>query len=112
MRMASLTHMEAAFVADMREATRRQGDEAYFTRLAAEAPATVKWIASHGIEFIQPTYYLAKGPPRIQPSGGGPAIVKGLTRAAREAGVALRHSCAARKIVSDNGGITGLVVDR
>ena len=49
-------------MADMREATRRRGDEAYFTRLAAEAPATVKWIAAHDIEFIQPTYYLAKGP--------------------------------------------------
>lgn len=60
MRMASPTHMEATFVADMREATKRQGDEAYFAHLAAEAPATVKWIASNGIEFIQPTYYLAR----------------------------------------------------
>ena len=46
----------------MLEATQFQGDETYFARLAAAAPATVKWIASHGIEFIQPTYYLAKGP--------------------------------------------------
>ena len=38
----------------------------------------MKWIASHDVEFIQPTYYLAKGPPRIQPSGGGPAIIKEL----------------------------------
>src|SRR5262245_43517679 len=49
MRMASPTHIETTFVADMREASRRQGDEAYFTRLAAEAPATVKWIAAHDI---------------------------------------------------------------
>ena len=32
------------------------------------------WIASHGVAFIQPPYYLAKGPPRIQPPGGGAAI--------------------------------------
>ena len=76
MRMASPTHMEPTFVDDMRKATNVQGDETYFARLAADAPATVAWIASHGIEFIQPTYYLAKGPPRIQPSGGGPVIVK------------------------------------
>jgi succinate dehydrogenase/fumarate reductase flavoprotein subunit len=61
MRMASPTQMEATFVGDMKEATKGQCDEAYFTRLAAEAPATVKWIAQHNIEFIQPTYYLAKG---------------------------------------------------
>jgi tricarballylate dehydrogenase len=112
MRMASPTHMEASFVADMRQATSRQGDEVYFTRLAAEAPATVKWIASHDIEFIQPTYYLAKGPPRIQPSGGGPAIIKELTRAARQARVTFCYDCAAREIVVDNGRITGLAVER
>ena len=83
MRMASPERVEPSFVHDMLEATKFQGDEAYFARLAQEAPATVKWIASHGIAFIQPTYYLAKGPPRIQPEGGGPTIVKELTRAAK-----------------------------
>jgi len=112
MRMASPTDMEATFVADVREATRSQCDEAYFTRLAAEAPTTVKWLALHGIEFIQPTYYLAKGPPRIQPTGGGPAVIKELTRAARQAGVTFCHGCAAREIVAGNGNITGLVIER
>ncbi len=111
MRMASPAHMEPTFVADMREATKYQGDEAYFEHLAAEAPTTVQWIASHSVEFIQPTYYLAKGPPRIQPSGGGPAIIKELARAAREAGVAFRYRCAAREIVTENGLITGLAVE-
>jgi tricarballylate dehydrogenase len=36
---------------------------------ACQGCSTVKGL-SHGIELIQPTYYLAK-PPRIQPSGGG-----------------------------------------
>ncbi len=112
MRMASPTHMEPTFVADMREATKCQGDERYFARLAAEAPATVKWVASNGIKFIQPTYYLAKGPPRIQPSGGGPTIIKELTRAAREAGVAFRYRCAVREIATNNGLITGLAVEQ
>jgi tricarballylate dehydrogenase len=112
MRMASPSEMESTFVADMREATEYQGDEAYFACLAAEAPATVKWIASNGIEFIQPAYYLAKGPPRIQPSGGGPAIIKELTRAARQAGVAFRYRCPVREIVTDNGRITGLAIEQ
>jgi len=112
MRMASPTRVEPGFVHDLLKATKFHGDEIYFALLAAEAPATIKWIASHGIEFIQPTYYLAKGPPRIQPSGGGPTLVKDLTRAARQAGVALRYGCAAREIVNDNGSITGLLIER
>ena len=83
MRMAAPDRVEPTFVQDMLAATKGQGDETYFARLAAEAPATIKWIASFGIEFIQPPYYLAKGPPRIQPVGGGPVLVKTLTQAAR-----------------------------
>jgi tricarballylate dehydrogenase len=112
MRMASPTHMEANFVSDMREATKGQCDEAYFTRLAADAPATVKWITQHGIEFIQPTYYLAKGPPRIQPSGGGPTLIKQLARAARQAGVAFRYGCTAGELVTDNNRICGLTIEQ
>jgi tricarballylate dehydrogenase len=110
MRMAAPDRVEPTFVHDMLAATRFRGDEAYFARLAEEAPTTVAWIASHGVAFIQPTYYLAKGPPRIQPRGGGPAIVQELTRAARQAGVILRYGCAARELVVDRGCVTGLSV--
>ena len=102
MRMAAPDRVEPSFVHDMLAATKYQGDESYFARLADDAPATVTWIASHGVEFIQPTYYLAKGPPRIQPVGGGETIFRELTRAARDAGVAFRYSCAAQTIASDN----------
>src|SRR6476469_9744431 len=74
MRMAAPDRVETSFVHDMLAATQLQGDESYFARLAEDAPATVQWIASHGVAFHQPTYYLAKGPPRIQPVGGGAAI--------------------------------------
>jgi len=112
MRMATPDRVETSFVHDMLAATRFEGDETYFARLAADAPATVAWIASHGVEFIQPTYYLAKGPPRIQPSGGGPAIISTLTHAARRAGVTFRYGCAARDITMQDGRITGLGVTR
>ena len=110
MRMATPDRVEPSFVHDMLEATTFQGDETYFARLAKEAPATVRWIASHGIEFIQPTYYLAKGPPRIQPSGGGPTIVKELTRAAKKADVVFRYDCVAQEIAIEDGRVAGLVV--
>lgn len=108
MRMAAPDRVEPSFVHDMLEATRLQGDKTYFARLAAEAPATVQWIASHGVPFHQPTYYLAKGPPRIQPVGGGETIFRELTRAARDTGVVLRYSCAAEQIVSEDGRIRGV----
>jgi tricarballylate dehydrogenase len=110
MRMAAPDRVEPSFVPDMLAATQGKGDADYFTRLAEAAPATVAWIASHGIEFIQPVYYLAKGPPRIQPAGGGSAVVAALTRAAREAGVIFHHGCAALELVTEGGRITGVTM--
>jgi len=108
MRMAAVDRVEPSFVHDMLEATRFKGDETYFATLAHRAPATMKWIASHGVPFHQPTYYLAKGPPRIQPVGGGETIHRELSRAAQAAGVTVRYSCAAEEIVSADGTIAGL----
>lgn len=110
MRMAASDRVEASFVQDMLAATRFQGDEAYFRRLAANAPETIAWIASRGISFIQPPYYLAKGPPRIQPVGGGAALVRALTRAVREAGVAILYQRTADELVVADGGVIGVVV--
>jgi tricarballylate dehydrogenase len=110
MRMASPEKVEPSFVHDMLAATKYQGDETYFARLAHDAPATVKWIAAQGVEFIQPTYYLAKGPPRIQPVGGGPAVVKRLAAATKAAGVAFRYGCTAQSLATDKGRITGIVI--
>ena len=112
MRMAAPDRIEPTFVQDMLAATNFRGNETYFARLAKEAPATVKWLASHGIEFIQPPYYLAKGPPRIQPVGGGPVLIKELTRAAKQAGVDFLYGCAAREIVTKNAHIAGLAVEQ
>jgi tricarballylate dehydrogenase len=110
MRMAAPDRVEPSFVHDMLAATQLQGDETYFARLAHEAPATVQWIAAHGVAFHQPPYYLAKGPPRIQPVGGGAAIFEGLTRAAQQAGVVLRHACAADALVCEGETIRGVRV--
>jgi tricarballylate dehydrogenase len=111
MRMAAPDRVEPSFVRDMLAATGAAGDANYFAQLAREAPATVAWIAAQGIEFIQPTYYLAKGPPRIQPLGGGPAIIAALTRAARAAGVRFRYRSAARNIVTAGDRVAALALD-
>ena len=112
MRMASPERVEPSFVHDMLAATQFKGDESYFARLAADAPATAQWLASHGIKFIQPPYYLSKGPPRIQPVGGGANLIKALTQAAKQAGVVFRFDCAARVIAMKDGRFNGLVVEQ
>lgn len=112
MRMASPERVEPSFVRDVLAATGNRGDERYFTRLAADAPEVVGWAASHGVTFIQPPYYLAKGPPRIRPQGGGAALLAALVKAAKEAGVSFLYETAAREIVRDKGRIVGLTVDR
>ncbi len=108
MRMAAVDRVEPSFVHDMLEATAFKGDEEYFATLAHHAPATVQWIAAHGVPFHQPVYYLAKGPPRIQPVGGGETIHRELTRAAREAGVVFRFGCAAQSLVTESNAVRGL----
>jgi tricarballylate dehydrogenase len=108
MRMAAVDRVEPSFVHDMLEATGLRGDEAYFATLANLAPATVKWIAAHGVPFHQPDYYLAKGPPRIQPVGGGETIHRELARAAGEAGVAFLYGRAVQSLVAEGGAVRGV----
>jgi tricarballylate dehydrogenase len=95
----------------MLSATQGHGDKAYFSALAAAAPATVAWLKGHGVTFIQPTYYLAKGPPRIQPEGGGPALLSTLLKAVRAKGVTLRYGCAAEALLTEGGRVSGVSVN-
>jgi tricarballylate dehydrogenase len=111
MRMASAEHVEPSFVHDMLTATKSRGDESYFARLADEAPATAQWLKSHGIEFIQPPYYLSKGPPRIQPLGGGGNLLKVLTSAAKNAGVTFRYNCRACAIEIRDERVVGVAIE-
>jgi tricarballylate dehydrogenase len=108
MRMAAVDRVEPSFVHDMLEATQFKGDEEYFATLARHAAATVQWIAAHGVPFHQPVYYLAKGPPRIQPVGGGETIHRELTRAARDAGVVFRFGCAVQSLVTEGDAVCGV----
>jgi tricarballylate dehydrogenase len=111
MRMTSPEHVESSFVQDMLTATQFRGDESYFARLAEEAPSMAQWLKSHGIEFIQPPYYLSKGPPRIQPLGGGGNLTKVLTNAAKDAGVTFRYNCCARAIEIRDERVVGVAIE-
>ena len=106
MRMAAPDRVAPGFEDDLAEVSGGRMDAAYIRRLAADAPATMAWLMGHGIAFDQPVYYLSAGPPRIQPVGGGAAVLRALERAARDAGVVTRYDCTAeRLLVGRNGAV-------
>jgi tricarballylate dehydrogenase len=88
-----------------------RAERAYFERLAADAPATARWLQDKGVEFHSPPYYLAKGPARIQPVGPIGVLFHALWRAAKDAGVEQRYACALRRLRLEAGRVTGVEVD-
>lgn len=113
MRLKSTSEIAPTFVQDMMGASGGRGEAAYFRRLAAEAPSVAQWVEHHGVKFHSPGYYLSAGPPRIQPVGGGAAIVEALARAAYSAGVAFHYDTRAKRLVfGSSGEIDGVEVIR
>lgn len=109
MRLRSTAELAPGFEADMMAAAGGRGDREYFRRLAEEAVPTLTWVERHGVAFHSPGYYLSAGPPRIQPVGGGAAIVAALAKAARSAGVEFHYGCRAASLArSPSGAITGV----
>ena len=80
-----------------------RGDPGYFRALADNATATIGWLQAHGVEFVTPLYYLSAGPARIQPVGGGGAIVAKLLAAARRAGVKFVYDAPVSRLVMAAG---------
>lgn len=100
MRMAAVDRIAPDFEHDMQLASSGRADQVYFRTLAENAPRTIAWLQRNGVEFSIPVYYLSVGPPRIQPNGGGRAIVECLTQAARQADVRILYGCRATYIAA------------
>ena len=111
MRMEETNRVSPEFVNEMLEASGGRNQAAYFELLAERAPSTLSWLQAHGIEFHKPVYYLAAGPNRIQPVGGGETIVRELTRAAEAAGVEFLYDCRVRKLLTaSSGAVSGIAL--
>jgi tricarballylate dehydrogenase len=111
MRMDAPDRIAASFEDDMHESSSVLADRGYFRTLAENAVGTVGWLQTHGVEFAIPVYYLSAGPARIQPVGGGRAIVEKLADAAKEAGVkVLYESALERLVMTGNRRVRGLEV--
>ena len=110
MRMAAPDRLAPGFEDDMREVSGGLADPDYFRALAENAVATLAWLATHGIEFTTPIYYLSAGPPRIQPVGAGRAIVEKLLDAARQAGVKVLYEASATRLLMQGKRVCGVEI--
>ena len=109
-RMVSPDAMEPGFVDAIVTQSSGLADRAYFERLAAEAPATARWLQSKGVEFHSPPYYLAKGPARIQPVGAIGVLFDALLRSAKAAGIEFVYGRELRRLVIDAGRVAGVEI--
>jgi tricarballylate dehydrogenase len=108
-RMDAPDRLAPQFEEDMQLASDGRADRHYFHTLASHAVDTIGWLEAHGVVFASPTYYLSAGPTRIQPVGGGAAIVEKLADAARAAGAKIRYETPAMRLVlSPAGHISGV----
>jgi len=109
-RMRTPDAMDPDFVDSIVAQSGGRADRAYFERLAAEAPATARWLQDMGVAFHSPPYYLAKGPARIQPVGPIGVLFDALWQAARSAGVAFRYACTLRRLLLEAGRVVGVEI--
>jgi tricarballylate dehydrogenase len=103
MRMEGPDRIAPSFEEEMQQTSGGRADRGYFRTLADNAAATIGWLGTHDVEFNIPVYYLSAGPARIQPVGGGSAIVAKLADAARGAGVKFRYQSEATRLVMAEG---------
>ena len=99
MRLDAPDRLAPGFEDDMQQVSAGLADPVYFRTLAANAVPTIGWLQSHGVEFAIPVYYLSAGPARIQPVGGGSAIVEKLVDAAVRAGVKILYESQVKRLL-------------
>jgi len=109
-RMRAPDAMEDGFVEAILRQSDGRADRAYFERLAADAPATARWLQEKNVAFHSPPYYLAKGPARIQPVGPIGVMFHALWHAAKAAGVEFRYACPLRRLRLEAGRVMGVEV--
>lgn len=108
MRLDAPDRISPDFEDDMQEASGGLADRDYFRTLAENASQTTGWLQSHGVEFITPLYYLSAGPARIQPVGGGSAIVEKLVEAAKRAGIKFAYDSPVSRLIMEGDGVSGV----
>jgi tricarballylate dehydrogenase len=110
LRLKDMETVADRFVEDMLEFSGGRSDERYIHALAERIPETIGWVQAKGVRFdYLPTFFLTLAQPRLQPVGGGAAIVETLARRIEELGITILYETSAQRLVLDESGtVTGL----
>ena len=108
MRLDAPDRVAPSFEDEMQRSSGGLADRSYFRTLSENATVTTEWLQTHGVAFSIPVYYLSTGPTRIQPVGGGGALVEKLTRAASQAGVKFLYRSEAMRLTMADEQVAGI----
>jgi fumarate reductase flavoprotein subunit len=77
-----------------------------------ESAATISWLQHNGVEFIEATINMPDCPRTYHTiRGKGEALVKALVSKAKEKGVILKLGTEAKRILKEDGRITGVIIE-
>lgn len=101
-----------SFVEDILAFSGGRTSAEYVETLLDLLPETMEWIQEHGVRFRRlPTYFINSNRRRLQPVGGGEALLAALRPAAERLGVRFRYGTTAQRLVKDpSGRINGVLV--
>lgn len=74
-------------------------DPELISTLAEAAPDTVAWLKDLGIRFLEASSFISSSIKRIEPSGGGEAVVEALATAAENEGITFHYETTARSLI-------------
>lgn len=85
-------------------------DPELISTLANKAGPTLQWLKTFGVRFdTQPGYFITTCTTRLNPVGGGLALVEALAAAAEKAGASFFYRTTARRLLQDDSGkVVGL----
>lgn len=114
LRLEDVYEVADGFVDDVVAFSGGRTPRAYFQRLVEELPETMEWVQGHGVRFRRlPTYFVTASKPRLQPVGGGEALVEQLLAAAVRLGVTPLYETTAQALRTDDAGsVVGLEVEQ
>ena len=113
------SYTEEQFLDDMGRVTEYRCDPDLTEVLVKNSLSTVSWMRSKGVRFTaawgRQAFNIGGrfkfwGGLAVEAVGGGPGLVESLTNSARKNGVEIWYQARARELLSDDSGITGIVI--
>ena len=113
------TYTEAQFLDDMGRVTEYRCDPDLTEVLVKNSLSTVEWMRNKGVRFTaawgRQAFNIGGrfkfwGGLTVEAVGGGPGLVESLTNIARKQGVEVWYEARAKELLSDDSGITGIIV--